>query len=433
MPNATTTKLKPKTAKSSVVGAKREIAKALRNRIVGHADVSPDLIKPHSMNYRKHGEAQVNALSGSMTDLGWVKSVLVSKRTNTIIDGHARWEEAKRRHLPTIPVEYVDLTKDEENKALALLDPITEMATRDDAMFMQLLESVQSDDEKVTKALAKLAPLKDAPFEGGKVEESTKILEYTTDVFFPSTSKWGIPDLLPDKLYKGDVPTTTWPYEDDEGHPQFYVFGEGGMDERMTNKILTFYTDDWRFERIWAESVDTIRTIVPLKPLAACQPDFSLWGTDPLVVQMWNLYRARWISRYWQEAGIPIIPSVCHSLFPACHEFILHGLPKVIPVMSWQLRSDGMKSKQHVEARLRDLQLYLDYAKVGAIVVYAEEKAYEVIKPHLPKGPRYTRCMPFSVAWFENGKKIKAAKMAANLLKLGETTSPSRATTRKGA
>lgn len=404
---------------ATVERKKAEVA-ALRNRIAGHGDVSPGLIHAHNMNFRKHGASQVSALAGSMDDLGWIKTILVSKHTNTIIDGHARWEEAVRRKLPSIPVTWLDLTKDEENKALALLDPITEMATRDDAIFAKLLESVSSDNAKVDETVAKMlkaATLKDEEFTGGKVETSTQILEYTTDVFFPSTSKWGIPDLREDMLYDGDCPTTTWPLEEDEGHPQFYVYGEGGFDERVTGRILTFYTDDFRFERIWSESVEAIRRIVPLKPLAACQPDFSLWGTDPLAVQMYNLYRARWISRYWQEAGIKCIPSIARSLFTECYEFILHGLPKVIPVAAIQIRSDGCKTKQHVEATVRDIQLYLDYAKIDKIIIYGVS-ARSILEQRLPKGPEYIWCVPFADAWFTEGQKIKAAKKAANMLKL---------------
>lgn len=402
---------------------RKAASEALRSRIVGHADVPTDAIHAHKMNFRKHGAAQVAALSGSLNDLGWVKSILVSKRTGTIIDGHARWEEAVRRKLSTVPVEYVDLSPEEERKALALLDPITEMATRDDALFAELLKSIDSEDKDVSATLEKMkasAELKDAAdFSGDHVEESTKILEYTTDVFFPSTSKWGIPDLREDMLYNGPAPSSTWPYDEkDKVDPQFYVFGEGGHDERVTGKIITFYTDDFRFERIWSESVDTIRTMVPLKPLAACQPDFSLWGNDPLAVQMYNLYRARWISRYWQEAGIKIIPSIAHSLFPACFEFVTHGLPKHIPLAAMQVRSDG-NSKQHVEARRDAVAHYLAHGKIDRIVIYATQKAFDTTVPHLPKGPKYTRCIPFSDAWFINGQKMKAEKRAANLAKLG--------------
>ncbi len=413
-----TGKEKAKSRGAKVVGDGMATLDRMKTRIVGHEEVSPFLLKPHRLNFRTHPESQMKALKGSMDELGWMRDVLVSKRTGTIIDGHARWEEAKKRKV-MLPVCWLDLTPEEENKALALLDPISEMAGRNDALFMELLSTFEAQDAELQKTLDKMKPLKEEAEEevsGGEVQMSTAILQFTTDVFFPSTTKFDVPDLKPDMLYDGPVPTSTWPYaEEDKGDPQFYVFGEGGFDERMTGKILTFYTDDWRFERIWAEAVDTIATVLPLKPAAAVQPDFSIWGFDPLAVQLYNLYRARWISRYWQEAGIKIIPSIAHSLYDKCLEFVCDGLPKDIPVDAIQIRSDGQATRQHVEARVKAVKHYLDYCNIGKISVYSTQKAFDQIISYLPKGPEYIRAIPFSDAWFINGQKMKAEKMAANL------------------
>ena len=398
--------------------AKKDRSAALRSRIVGHEDIDPRNLKAHALNFRKHGASQVTALSGSMNDLGWVKSVLVSKRTGTIIDGHARVEEALRRKLPSVPVEYVDLSPDEERKALALLDPITEMATRDDALFMKLLDSVKTEDEDLTKLLTKMAPIKDHGEISNATPVTTEILQYTPDVFFPSTNKWGIPDLDPKMLYDGEAPVTTWPESDLQGKPQFYVYGEGGFDERVTGKILNFYTEDWRFERVWAETVESIAKIVPLRPAAFTSPDFSLWGDDPLAVQMWNIYRARWISRYWQAAGLKLIPSLATSTNPACYEFAYDGLPKRPSLMSMQMRAGGYKDRAQVNAVHSEIAELIERVNPMRLVIYGVA-ARNKVESTLPGGIEYIWCQDFSAAWFANGQKMKAEKKAANLMKLG--------------
>lgn len=389
----------------------------MRSRIVGHEEVSPDLIKPHSLNYRKHPDSQMGALRGSMDDMGWLKTVLVSKRTHTIIDGHARWEEAKRRKI-MVPVTWLDLDKNEENKALALLDPITEMATRDDALFSQLLDSVQTENEEMDAVLKKMAPLKDEEEPVVSTPVTTQILTYDPNVFFPSSNKWGIPDLDPEMLYTGDAPINTWPAEQPKGKPQFYVFGEGGMDERVTGKIVTFYTDDWRFERIWSEAVESIAKLVPLKPLAFTSPDFSLWGDDPLAVQLWNIYRARWISRYWQAAGLKLIPSLATSTNTECYEFAYAGFPKRPSIMSMQMRTGGYKTKQHMETAQKELGLLIERVNPMRLVIYATPGAEKKFASWLPGGVEYIWCEDFSAAWFANGQKMKADKKSANLLKM---------------
>jgi hypothetical protein len=361
----------------------------------------------------------MKALRGSMDDMGWLKEILVSKRTNTIIDGHARWEEAVRRKLPFVPVTFVDITKDEENKALALLDPITEMATRDDALFLKLLDSVKTSNDEVSAVLSKMSKLKDMP-EITKVAVSDTVLEYKTDVYFPSTNKWGIPDLDPKMLYDGPAPRTTWPKKDDRGKPQFYVFGEGGFDERVTGRILTFYTEDWRFERIWAESIETLKKIVPLAPAAFTAPDFSLYGDDPLVAQMWNIYRSRWISVYWQKAGLRLVPSLATSTNPDCYEFAYAGLPKRPSLMSMQLRQGGIKSKQQHTATHTEIAQLIERVQPERLVIYGVA-AKNKLASTLPSGTKYIWCEDFSQAWFENGQEMKANKKAANLMKLGKT------------
>ena len=394
--------------------SKKPLVEALRSRIVGHENVSPNLIKAHVLNFRKHGEAQMKALRGSMDDMGWLKEILVSRRTNTIIDGHARWEEAKRRKLPFVPVTFVDLTKDEENKALALLDPITEMATRDDALFIKLLDSVKTENDNINETLAKMSKLKDMP-EITAVQTTDEILEYRTDVYFPSSNKWGIPDLDPKMLYDGEAPRTTWPKKDDSGRPQFYVFGEGGFDERVTGKILTFYTEDWRFEKVWAESVESLKKIVPLHPAAFTAPDFSLYGDDPLVVQMWNIYRARWVARYWQKAGLRLIPSLATSTNQDCYDFAYAGLPKHPSLMSMQLRQGGIKSKQQHDSTHKEIAQLIERVAPERLVIYGVA-AKSKLASTLPSGTKYIWCEDFAQAWFENGIAMKAQKKAANLM-----------------
>jgi hypothetical protein len=390
---------------------KKAAKAALRSRIVGHADVPLSQIHAHKMNFRKHGAAQVSALSGSMSDLGWVKSILVSKRTGTIIDGHARFEEAMRRKEPTIPVEYVDLSPDEERKALALLDPISEMATRDDALFSALLDSVKSEDEKVSELLKKMAPLKDEPDEEHTTPVTTDIMAYDPNVFFPSSNKWGIPDLDPNMLYTGAVPLTTYPEENKHGAPQLYIYGSNGFDERVTGRVICFYTEDWRFERIWSESVESLKTLVPLKPAGFCGPDFSLWGDDPLAVQLWNIYRARWISRFWQAAGLKLIPSLATSTNKDCYEFAYDGFPKRPSLMSMQMRTGGYKTKQQVEVTLNEVAQLIERVGPERLMIYGT-KAQSRMESALPGGTKYFWCEDFTTASFA---KLQAKRTAAKI------------------
>ena len=127
-----------------------------RNRITGHADVDPKTLAANSRNFRTHPDTQTSALLGAVNLIGFTRSVTVSQN-GTIIDGHLRVALAIREHQATIPVEYVDLTPEEELTALLTTDPLAAMAGTDNERLASLLAEVQTDDKALTAMLAELA------------------------------------------------------------------------------------------------------------------------------------------------------------------------------------------------------------------------------------------------------------------------------------
>ena len=142
----------------------------IRSRIVGHGDVNPEDLLANPLNFRVHPGQQMDALRGSMKELGWLKTILVNKRTGHVLDGHARVKEALRLGLPTIPATILDLSEDEERLALAVLDPITEMATRDQAILGELLAQVPPTDDTGLQALLDEMAGKEGPEANGPPE-----------------------------------------------------------------------------------------------------------------------------------------------------------------------------------------------------------------------------------------------------------------------
>lgn len=129
---------------------------SLKSRIIGHGEEAPDNLTANPLNFRRHPKEQLNALRGSMKELGWIKTVIVNKRSGYVLDGHARVEEAIRQGLPSIPVTYVDLDENEEKLALAVLDPITELAYRDDETLKLLLDQANASDQDLKDFLLTL-------------------------------------------------------------------------------------------------------------------------------------------------------------------------------------------------------------------------------------------------------------------------------------
>lgn len=138
------------------------------SRIVGHDRVDPESLTGNPQNFRRHPQKQRDVLAASIRELGFVKSVLVSTISGFICDGHARvWaaldekqrleKEGKDSSGVLIDVEYIDLSPEEEKKALLILDKISELATVDANPLDELLRDVQTGEEAIASLLDEMA------------------------------------------------------------------------------------------------------------------------------------------------------------------------------------------------------------------------------------------------------------------------------------
>lgn len=130
---------------------------AWRNAITRYADEAPESLLANPQNWRLHPKEQTAALTGSLTELGWIAPVIVNETTQHVVDGHARIGEAIARGEPTVPVAYVSLTEDQERLALATFDPIAAMAGTDQKMLDDLLAGLVTDEDGLSDLLESLA------------------------------------------------------------------------------------------------------------------------------------------------------------------------------------------------------------------------------------------------------------------------------------
>ena len=114
---------------------------------------------PH--NPRHHPQAQRRALYASRKSLGWLQPLLYNQRTQRLIDGHLRREDAIETGEGMVPVLVVDIDEDAELAALAAIDRITGMAEVNEAEYASLLRSLFDFDDDLLDALS----LKDESFD----------------------------------------------------------------------------------------------------------------------------------------------------------------------------------------------------------------------------------------------------------------------------
>lgn len=88
---------------------------------------------------------------------------------------------------------------------------------------------------------------------------------------------------------------------------------------------VNFYILDQQFERIW---INPDRYMKLLWQFAAVTgPDFSTYLDFPKSMRIYNTYRNRWLTRYWQECGLIVIPDVGWGLEDS-FDWCFDGLPK---------------------------------------------------------------------------------------------------------
>lgn len=112
--------------------------------------------------------------------------------------------------------------------------------------------------------------------------------------------------MLGDRLYDSnnefDIPTLLMEQQPENG--LLLPFAAWGADSRLRKDIATycFYVEDYRFEAIWKDPTIVINSGC----MAVVEPNLSLFDTTPIAYGLQQIYKKRWIARYYQECGIKV-------------------------------------------------------------------------------------------------------------------------------
>ena len=115
--------------------------------------IDVDQLADNPANWRRHGDKQLDALKGAITEVGWAGAMLYNERTERLIDGHARKKISKGK----VPVLIGNWSEAEEKKLLATLDPLADMAEADAVKLESLLAEVGTDSAAIQAMLDGLA------------------------------------------------------------------------------------------------------------------------------------------------------------------------------------------------------------------------------------------------------------------------------------
>lgn len=218
-----------------------------KNKVVGHTLEAPDQLLAHYANARTHEAEQRDAMRASLDELGIIASVIVNDRTGNMIDGHMRTEEFLTAGIKEVPVEHVDLTPEEELKAIAFFDAVGKLAGVSRERIEYLIENIELDSEPLEKLLTDLA--KEAGAENkplpDDIDDIPEVKENTTklgDIWLLDNHRVLCGDATNPKhlakLMDGDKADLVWT------DPPYNVDYEGGTGLKIMNDKMednTFY------------------------------------------------------------------------------------------------------------------------------------------------------------------------------------------------
>jgi len=127
----------------------------IKNRIKELRNVRAAELIPNPKNWREHSNKQRDALRGILSDVGFADALIARETPEglMLIDGHCRAELLPDQEVPVL---VLDVTEEEANKLLAVLDPITAMATADKDALEALMADVQFRSDELSNLVESL-------------------------------------------------------------------------------------------------------------------------------------------------------------------------------------------------------------------------------------------------------------------------------------
>lgn len=73
-------------------------------------------------------------------------------------------------------------------------------------------------------------------------------------------------------------------------------------------KGVHFFLDDYKFEQVWTSPTKYTKMFLYYGNIIS--PTFSVWENQPYALNLFNMYRRRWLARYYQECGVNVLLEV---------------------------------------------------------------------------------------------------------------------------
>ena len=132
---------------------------------------------------------------------------------------------------------------------------------------------------------------------------------------------------------------------------------------RDKDKTVHFFLDDYKFEVLWSNPKKCLEI---LKYYGQCiSPTYSIWEMQPYALNLYNMYRSRWVTRYLQENDVKVLVDVRWAgkdTYDYCFSGIEHNSPVIVNTVGTKLKANRqmfIDGFEEMVARLEPSELYV--------------------------------------------------------------------------
>lgn len=304
-------------------------------------------------------ETEEDILARTLAEFGDLSGVVYNVKTGHLIGGHQRkkvyladYPIKKKKHTDetgTVALGYIDTPKGrfhyrevdwpEDKEIQANLAANKAGGKFDYGAVMDLLEHIDNGENDLELTGFSLEEIENLiHWQPPEDPESDEIPDELFDDDDDGLGGGDDPDEVEMPLLNtGDVPDALFPTDNEMEIPQLVIGLQadfldipmkqwGSVSKRAKDKLMRgtwhFYTDDYKFNALWQKPHQLVNTRCP----TAIEPNFSTGDQTPLAMGLYQIYRKRWIARYWQQYGVKILVDL--NVNEKFYEYNLMGVPE---------------------------------------------------------------------------------------------------------
>lgn len=385
----------------------------------------------------------VSVIAESLEANGQYRPIVVRKATNEVLTGNHTLKAARKLGWHTIDIVYVDVDEIEAKKIVLADNRSSDIGTYDmdklaavlqgipdvtgtgytETDMKSLLSAVETGNEDIDlNELLKRKPqdeddevlftetefgeepdelnisgkgeeLEDDEKEPDELAEADEdlggVVQLKESPVFDGWGYWGIPILkknmlmTPDELPPDLLPWAGFATRNHEDPEQwwFYNYGESLAGVKDIKKvILSFYAFDETFEKWWwYPEKYTAKAINAGIKYAVC-PNFTASALEPHALNLQAIFKSRWLGRYFQEAGMKVIPDISwpRGDLEFLEKQVLGGIPTPVPMIVSQRQTfDHSAGPDYVKSLADGYRMVCDKLKPDTYIIYSSTKVFE--------------------------------------------------------